>query len=316
MAEPAETDEDDGAATLAMPPVATLDFAPGLDSFLLEGAEGNLWFERRSRVLFVTFDNLATLDAPYPRQPWMQARVASLGYSLLGVQSFRKDWFRQASAPDLIRGLQQRGFFAQFDTVVLVGASMGGFAALNFAPLIPGAQVLAFSPQSTMSRQIAPFEKRFSYPVTRMNWTDQPFLDAAAAIPYVQNAVILYDPFVPEDKLHAARLRGPGVRFLRLGYSSHQAIRTVVKSDALPQMLREFAETGDVGPAFWRNLRRRKGLRTWRRNFIETLAQRNHPRLLLRACDYMLADGNYLFAHTARRKLLEQHPDLAQERVQ
>jgi len=316
MEQPAETDEDDGRATLAMPPLATLDAAPGLDTFLLEGAEGNLWFERRGPVLFVTFDNLATLDTPYPRQPWMHARVASLGYSLLGVQSFRKDWFRQASAPDLIRGLQQRGFFAQFDKVVLVGASMGGFAALNFAPLIPGAQVLAFSPQSTMSRDICPFEKRFSHPVTRMNWTDQPFLDAAAAIPYVQNAVILYDPFVPEDRLHAARLKGPGVRFLRLGHSSHQAIRTVVKSDALPQMLREFAETGDVGAEFWRNLRRRKGLRTWRRNFIETLAQRNHPQLLLRACDYMLADGDYLFARTARRKVLEQHPDLARGRAQ
>lgn len=287
----------------------------GLDAFLPEGAEGNLWFERRGPVLFVTFDNLATLDIPYPRAPWMQARVAGLGYSLLGVQSFAKDWFRQATAPSLIRGLQQRGFFAQFDTVVLAGASMGGFAALNFAPLIPGARVLAFSPQSTMSRAIAPFERRFSHPVNRMNWTDQPFLDAAAAVPYVRSAVILYDPFVPEDKAHAARLAGPGVRFVRLGHASHQAIRMVVKSDALPQMLREFAETGDIGAEFWGNLRRRKRLRSWRRNLVAALAQRRHPRLLLRACDTMLAEGDYLFARSARRKVLEEHPELAARRA-
>jgi pimeloyl-ACP methyl ester carboxylesterase len=297
-----------------LPPKATVDQAVTSDHCLIEGAEANLWFEYRSRVLYVTFDNLATLDDPYPRLPWMHARIKALGYSLLGVQSFRKDWYRQATAPALIAALVQAGFFQRFDTVVMVGASMGGFAALNFAPLVPGARVLAFSPQSTMSRSIAPFEKRFGFSVDRSNWTDMPFLDAAAAVPYIAQAMILYDPFVPEDRAHVARMSGPNVTLVKTDHASHQAIRLVVKCDALSDLLRAYAETGGVPRDFWAKMRVRRGLRSWRRTFVEDLARTAHPRLTLRICDRMLAEENYLFAARARREVLARYPDLAPKR--
>lgn len=281
-------------------------------NFLWKGTQGALWYERRSpKVLFVAFDNLATLDHAWPRLPWMHARIAGLGYSLLGVQSFRKDWYRNQTSPAQLAALVDFGFFRGFETVIFSGASMGGFAALNFAPMVPGARVLAFSPQSTMNAEICPFEKRFGYAVARGDWSRQPYLDAAAAAPYQSNAWILYDPFTPEDRAHAARLAGRHVHFLPLGHSGHQAIRTVVKSDALPQMIREFAETGRIGVEFWRNMRGRRGLRSWRRELIGNLARRNHPKLLLRACAHMEAEGNYLFCRTARRAVLEAHPELA-----
>lgn len=299
---------------LVLPPVVGLDAVLDADYFLLPGAESNLWFEHRSRVLYVTFDNLATLDDPYPRLPWMHARIKGLGYSLLGVQSFRKDWYRQATAPAMIAALAKAGFFARFDTVVMVGASMGGFAALNFAPLIPGARVLAFSPQSTMSKTIAPFERRFGFSVDRSNWTDMPFLDAAAAVPYLAQAMIVYDPFVPEDRAHAARLAGANVTLVKCGHASHQAIRLVVKCDALSGLLRDFAETGAVGAEFWSKMRARRGLRSWRRTLVEDVARSQHPRLTLRLCDHLLAEEPYLFATRARRDVLERYPALASKR--
>lgn len=311
-------DENDDPAPprtpVVLPPTATVQQALSLDHCLIEGAEANLWFEHRSRVLYVTFDNLATLDDPYPRLPWMHARIKTLGYSLLGVQSFRKDWYRQATAPAMITALAKAGFFARFDTVVMVGASMGGFAALNFAPLVPGARVLAFSPQSTMSKSIAPFERRFGFSVDRSNWTDMPFLDAAAAVPYVAQAMIVYDPFVPEDRAHAARLAGSNVTMVKCGHASHQAIRLVVKCDALSDLLRDFAETGAVGPDFWARMRARRGLRSWRRTLVEDVARSPHPRLTLRLCDHLLAQDSYLFATRARREVLERHPALAPKR--
>ena len=309
-------DEDDdpplpARTPVALPPVATVPGAVTSDLCLIEGAEANLWFEYRSRILYVTFDNLATLDDPYPRLPWMHARIRDLGYSLLGVQSFRKDWYRQATAPALIAALVRAGFFDRFDTVVMVGASMGAFAALNFAPLVPGARVLAFSPQSTMSRAITPFERRFAFSVDRSNWTDMPFLDAAAAVPYLTHALVLYDPFVAEDRAHAARLRGPNVTLLKTGHASHQAIRLVVKCDALSLLLKSYAEIGGVGPDFWAKMRSRRGLRSWRRSLLETLAKGPHPRLTLRVCDLFLAEESYLFATRARREVLARHPELA-----
>lgn len=247
---------------------------------------------------------------PYPRLPWMHSRVKDLGYSLLGVQSFRKDWFRHETSPAQIRGLEERGFFKKYDRIVFMGASMGAFAALNFAPLVPDAWVLAFSPQSTMNKVIAPFENRFQYAVKRSNWEGMPFLDAAAAVPYIRRAALFYDPYEPIDKAHAERLRGDNVQMLACGNSTHQAIRQVVKSDALPEMMQEFAETGKLGLAFWKRMRTRKALRPYRRALIETLKRRNHPKLLLRACNFMLAEKDYKFAREARLQVLEVHPEL------
>lgn len=305
MAQPADT-----PAPLQLPPSVVLEQVCQSDHFLLEGAHGNLWFEYRSPTLFVTFDNLATLDDPYPRLPWMYRRVEGLGYSLLGVQSFRKDWFRQPTSSAQIAALAARGFFDRFERVVFMGASMGAFAALNFAPLVRGAWVLIFSPQSTMNRRIAPFEKRFQYSVKRSDWAEMPFLDAAAAVPYIPKIAMFYDPLEMEDKRHAARLDGPNVQHLAFPNATHQAIRLVVKCDALPQMMREFAQTGRLGQAFHRNMRARKEIRSWRRAMIGNLEKRNHPRLLMRACKFMLAGNDYLFARKALQTLKQTHPEL------
>lgn len=297
----------------APPPPApcTLDEAAGRDAFLVEGTAGRLWFEQGSPVLYVTFDNLATVEQPAPRLPWMHSRLRALGYSILGVQTFAKDWYRQTTAPDLIGGLLARGFFSRFKTVIFTGASMGGFAALNLAALVPGARVLAFSPQSSMSRRICPFERRFAAATRGTNWTDPPFLDAAEAIPALAHAVILHDPFVPEDRRHAARLAGPNVQFLRTGHFGHQAIRLVIKCDALPELLAEYAETGQVGAAFWARMRRRKSLRLWNRTFLAALAQSRHPRLALRAATALHQRHGYDFARDTAQGLLREHPELA-----
>ena len=165
-----------------------LDEAVAARRFLIRGEHANLWFEGRGPdqdgaldgALVVSFDNLATIDEGWPRGPWAWKRLEPMGHSVLGVQSHAKDWFRQPNAPALLRGLEERGFFRRFRRVVLTGASMGGFAALNFAPLIPEARVLAFSPQTTMNKVIAPYEARFPFAVKRSNWDGMPFLRGCA----------------------------------------------------------------------------------------------------------------------------------------
>lgn len=280
---------------ISVPPELEPKAAATADRFLIKGAHANLWFEGgpqiNSDVLIVSFDNLATIDEGWPRGPWAWSRLQPLGYSVLGVQSHAKDWFRQPTAPDLIRALEGEGFFRRFRSVVLIGASMGGFAALNFAPLIPGARVLAFSPQSTMNKTIAPFEGRFPFAVKRSNWEGMPFLDAAAAVPYIRRAVILYDPFVAEDRAHAARMRGDNVQFLRVPFCTHEAIRVVLKSGTFPQLLDAVAHAGTVGPAFWRSFRARRGVTKWQRAILAEAAQRGHHPLLIRAAEAMLRLG-------------------------
>ncbi len=289
-----------------LPEVRPITKADPASAFRVIGDTSYLYFVPRSRNLVITFDNLATLDHPYPRHPWLHREVENIGWSVLGVQSQAKDWFRTAEPPAFLHRLAEDGFFSHFSSVVLTGASMGGFAALNFAPLIEGARVLAFSPQSTMNREIASFEGRFPWAVRNSNWTDQPFLDAAAAIPYISHVTLVYDPFVPEDRSHADRMSGPNVQHLRLGHSSHEAIRCILKSNAVRPMLRDMAVHGHVRAEIWRLLRGRRDQRKWCRTFLNA-AETRHPRLALRAARTMKDRSGYLFAAQAVERLAPQY---------
>jgi hypothetical protein len=299
------------AAPLDVPPETGLEAAAGADRFLIRGAHANLWFEGRGRAdggaLIVSFDNLATIDEGWPRGPWAWRRLEPLGHAVLGVQSHAKDWFRQPTAPDLIRALEERGFFRRFSRVVLTGASMGGFAALNFAPLIPEARVLAFSPQTTMNKVIAPFEARFPFSVKRSNWEGMPFLDAAAAVPYVRRAVVVYDPMVPEDRAHAARMRGPNVQMVRIPFCTHEAIRVILKSGSFPALINGLVEGDVIGPEFWQAFRGRRSVTKWQRALLAAAGERGRPRLVIAAADAMLRLGQDLpeeettFIRRARR---------------
>ncbi|MFO1203346.1 MAG: hypothetical protein U1E58_11990 [Tabrizicola sp.] len=279
------------APVIDVPPEMGLEAAARAERFLIRGEHANLWFEGQGDALVVSFDNLATIDEGWPRGPWAWKRLQPMGHSVLGVQSHAKDWFRQPTAPALLRGLEEQGFFRRFRRVVLTGASMGGFAALNFAPLIPEARVLAFSPQTTMNKVIAPFEARFPYSVKRSNWEGMPFLDAAAAVPYVRRAVVLYDPLVPEDRAHAARLVGPNVQLLRAPFTTHEAIRVVLKTGTFPLLIDALIDGDTVGPAFWAAFRARRGVTKWQRALLAEAANRGRHGLVIRAADAMLRLG-------------------------
>lgn len=294
-------------AELEIPPELGLDEAASARRFLIRGDHATLWFEGQGDDLVVSFDNLATIDEGWPRAPWAWRRLQPLGHSVLGVQSHAKDWFRQATAPALLRALEERGFFRRFRRVVLTGASMGGFAALNFSPLIPESRVLAFSPQSTMNKVIAPFERRFPFAVRKSNWEGMPFLDAAAAVPYIRRAVVAYDPFVPEDRAHAARLTGPNVQLLRLPFCTHEAIRVVLKTVTFPLLVNALVAGEGAGPEFWRAFRARREVTKWQRALLAAAAARDRQALVIRAAEAMLRlgadlpDEEKVFIRRARR---------------
>lgn len=283
---------------VALPPLlepgATFDPAR---AFRVVRDRSALWFEPGGSTLVVTFDNLATLDHPYPRYPWLRTLVQDMGFALLGTQSFAKDWYRNPDAAPLIRWLEAEGFFARFDRVVFIGASMGAFAALNMATLVPGAVVIALSPQSTMSRKIAPFEGRFGWAVKRSDWTTPDFLDAAESARRLERVVLLFDGRVTEDRLHASRLAGPNVQMLRIDHATHEAVRVVLKCGALGPLIGGVATSGSAGTEFWRAMRNRRTVRKWARAFFEQVAAEGRPARIRAAGAALLKQDDYLFVH-------------------
>jgi hypothetical protein len=305
-------------APLILPPEVPLAGVSAGARFLVTGSSANLWFEtsigqgHHARDLIISFDNLATIDEGWPRGPWAYRRLAPIGASVLGVQSHAKDWFRCTSVPDMLRALAARHFFDGFANIVMIGASMGGFAALNFAPLVPRARVIALSAQTSMSKHIAPFEARFPFAVRKSNWQAQPFLDAAAAIPYIPAVALLFDPLTPEDKAHAARMRAPHVQAIRLNHATHEAIRVVMKAGAFQGLVQDMLAHGHVTPAFWAQYRARKSVPKWQKSMLFAALEKGHFRGVLRAANQVLAMGaaaglseeELVFARRARREAL------------
>lgn len=300
----------DSTADAPLPPPILPDVSaadPAL-AFRILAPKAALWHEPGGRELVVSFDNLATVDDPYPRPPWLHGRLADAGYAVLGVQTFAKDWYRNPDAAPLVQDLAATGFFGHFERVVFIGASMGAFAAINLATLVPGATVIASSPQSTMSARIAPFERRFAWAVRKSDWTTPAFLDACDAVPSVSRIVLLYDGRVAEDMAHARRLTAPNVQLLRIDHSTHEAIRVVMKSGALIPLVQDVMQTGSAGPRFWQAMRGRRGVRKWARAFIETVVAEGHAPRIHAAATALLRQEDYLFAQAALRDVKAKSP--------
>lgn len=267
----------------ALRPETVTSAAQGVarDAFFLQGGLVDAWFERRSDILVVSFDNLASVGEYDPPQPWLYARAAKAGVSLLGIMASRKDWYRNDDTAPLICALRDAGLFAGFRRVLFVGASMGGFAALAYARLVPDAAVLAFSPQSTLDRTRAPFERRYKYGAKKWDWTGA-FSDAAG-VADGREITLVYDPQVAEDRAHAMRLDGEGVRHLRVPRTGHRAIRSLKSLRVLDQLV-EGAMRGEFdATAFWQGFRARRGEVGWQRALCTEALERGHQTLIRQA---------------------------------
>lgn len=280
--------EDTGRDFGPYPPFVPLTDALDLPAFRVAGEHVDLWFQRRSDVLMVTFDNLASVGQYDPPQPWLHGRCAELGVSVLGLMARRKDWYRNPDAAAHLAALVGAGFFQGFRRVIFAGASMGGFAALVLAPLVPGAAVLAFSPQSTLARARVPFEKRYRYAQKAWDWQSPSQLDAAEAD--LGEVWLAYDPFVPEDKAHTARIWGRELRHFHLDHMGHRAIRMMRTGDALQVLLRQVIDGAPDPAALARALRGRRHDLQWQRALMAEAEARGHASLIRRAARRILQD--------------------------
>ena len=236
---------------------------------------------RNPRKLAVTFDNLSSVNDTSPdREPWAYKFVRDNGYSHLSVMARRKDWYRDPQLISYLENLAADGFFTSFDRVIFSGTSMGGFAALAFASLSPGATVVSFNPQTTLEEALVPWETRFSIGRKR-DWS-LPHSDCAFEIDEVGKAFVLFDPFFALDRRHAERLEGDKVIFLKTWCSGHFSPVFLRRAGLLkPIMQHAFDDTLEP-EVFYRMFRARRMLPWYRKSLIENLQQRGHDELAKR----------------------------------
>ena len=229
----------------------------------------------------MTFDNLSNVnDLSADREPWAYKFVRDNGFSHLSVMARRKDWYRDPQLIDYLQKLSADGFFAEFDKVILTGTSMGGFAALAFASLSPGATVISFNPQTTLEEAIVPWEKRFGMGRAR-NWA-LPHSDCAFEIAEVEKAFVLYDPFFEPDRRHIERLEGDNVILLKTWCSGHFSPVFLRRAGLLKPLMQHVFDDTLTAEVFYDMIRARRLLPWYRKSLIANLEERGHDKLAAR----------------------------------
>ena len=229
--------------------------------------------DRGKAQLVVSFDNLSDAGYPHPDiEPWAEKFVRDNGWSHMGVYARGPSWYRDKTLIAFLEGLRDDSFFERFDKVSLIGTSMGGFAALTFSCLCPGATVVALSPQSTLDLTRVPWENRFVKAQTR-DWK-MPYSDAAENIADLNKAYVLYDPFFEPDKKQVMRLPQDKLVHLKGFGFGHKTAVVLRRMEQLKQVMQSAIE-GNLTPTDFQSLsRKRKDIYLYRLSMEAHLAER------------------------------------------
>ncbi|SHM63538.1 Glycosyl transferase family 2 [Roseovarius litoreus] len=290
---PDDTEADDG---LGETPDSTPAQGPGLPAWFAEihtsgdrqgfytrlANHALVCIRRDDARLVVTFDNLSNVnDLSFTREPWAYKFVRDNNCSHLSVMARRKDWFRDPQLIEHLQTLAANGFFREFGKVFMTGTSMGGFAALAFASLAPGATIISFNPQTTLDETLVPWEKRFRMGRQR-DWS-LPFSDSAYEIDDIEKAFVLYDPFFEPDRRHVERLEGDNVHLLKSWCTGHFTPVFLRRANLLKPIMQHAIDNTLTPELFYSLYRARRGLPWYRKSLESYLQDRGRPELALRA---------------------------------
>lgn len=175
-----------------------------------------------SKTLFITFEPAGPpiLRPDSAREPWGFNFLFKNGASILGVKPKKVDWYRGADLHSFFRSPELLSILSFHDKVFFYGGSMGGYAAIAFAQVCPGATVISFNPQSTLHPEIVPWEPRFS--IGRAQDWDGDFKEAIDGAKVSHKCYVIYDPFHRFDKLHIYRIQCPSLIKLKIPFVGHQ----------------------------------------------------------------------------------------------
>ncbi|WP_244503590.1 glycosyltransferase family 61 protein [Shimia haliotis] len=260
-----------------------------------------LFANRGGEHLFVSFDDLvATRHDQIDREAWGYGLASKADWSHLGVFSFSPNWYRDATLFDYLHRLRDSGFFAQFKSVTMSGISMGGYAACAFSSLVEDAQVLAFSPQSTLDNTLVPWEQRF--PSGRAASWDGPYADAAEEVATAGKVYLVYDPLEASDLRHAQRFTSSNVVHLRARYTGSNGVLRLVQADMFSRLMRATAQKQMDETRFAAEYRTMR-TRTWfLQEMCHRLEARNRPDLLERVAQFAVSNDMRGYAERIKQR--------------
>jgi len=242
--------------------------------------------------LIVSFDNLSAVNDPsLERDAWGDKFYGENGWSSLGILSFDANWYRDEALFDYLENLRNSGFFKQFKHVVFTGTSMGAYAACAFCGLAPGSTVLAYSPQSTLAKELVPWEKRFNRG-RQQDWSGR-YRDAADLTAPASRVYLCYDPYMEGDKAHADRFHGDNIVHLHSNYIGHKTVVFFRRAGILKDITRLCIENKMTKAIFDDLYRSRRKLPWYYFGLMDIAMARGHMGLAQRMINVAAQDSGH-----------------------
>lgn len=228
--------------------------------------------------LVVTFEsaNGQTERPDGARDSWGQKFLLAAGFAIVAVKPKVVEWYRGRDLHAFFRDPRFVALATNYDQRLFYGSSMGGFAALSFAAAVPGSNVLAHVPQSTLAPDLVPWERRFIEGRCR-DWSGD-FRDAAEGVRLSKKAYVTYDPFYKPDAMHVRRLEAKPLCPLKVPFASHGVPEVLLQLGIIKDLVLRAAEGAeDFFPAL---VRARKHLPS----YYVGMAQRSRRPRVQMAC--------------------------------
>jgi hypothetical protein len=246
----------------------------------LADRHGALYTEEDEDVLLVTFEEADQIRARSgdgtPPLPYGLRLAGREGWSQLCLYSEGRTWFRDPEVYAFFDDLVDDGFFDLFDKVVFYGAEACGYAACAYSVAAPGATVLAIRPHATLAPARAGWDRR--YPDARRLDFAGRYGDAPTLLEAAEAAVLVHDPFVIEDAMHAT-LYGPDAMHFHTPHLGAETERHLDEMRMLEPLIRAAARGRLDAASFARLWRKRRTYPPYLRAVATLLERADRPWL-------------------------------------
>lgn len=230
-----------------------------------------LFWKCRSDRVVITFGDLITLAKE--TRYFADTPLKKLGLSTIGFMAKRGNWFPQSSmhlaakvALPLING---------YDSNVIYGGSMGGYAALKYSRLLKGKVIISLCPQWSIDPVECEgfetgYEKHFTPEMTGMGITKD---DLAG------NIFTFYDPAYAKDSFHLQKIKRLGypLHIIHVPYSDHHVTTVLAGTQSMSELIDKAEQTDLQGLRRTSSIARRASAK--RAQMIIEKASSRHPLL-------------------------------------
>lgn len=232
-------------------------------------------------ILVVTFETLESFgDGPAPHLPFGLGVAGREGWSHLCLYSEGETFFRSEAVYHFFDELVDEGFFDGFERVIFYGAGSCGYAAATFSVVAPGATVLLVRPVATLDPRLTPWDHRFPA-LRRTDFADR-YGYAPEMLEAAEHVVLLHDPLVAEDAMHATLFDRPDLMRLDCRWLGKTPEKDLYQMGVLLPLLRA-AGKGTLEPADFHELyQARFSHKPYLRRVERHIDTVNHPKLRAR----------------------------------